>query len=332
MSFKKRQIAWNKGAAKFQKEYDEALLNPPFCTCNCGGRIILKPHHKYQGIPKYITGHHVRVSYPSKGKSKLRANYEAALLNPPLCACGCGHTLKIKLYMRYTKIPKYLFGHQRRNKKHNGSRSGENNSFYGKRHTKETKEVMSSRRKGKTYEELYGTEGAVEIKLKRNEKLKKPHSDEWNKKIAESHLGLKHTEESKQKMREAAYRRLPRSYVDTEPELILQEALINEIIIFETQKHIYGIPDIFIEPNICIFVDGIYWHANPDIYKDGDVLYRNKTAQQIWDKDKRVTDYLINSGYTVLRFWEHDIHNNLEEIVNKIKEVIRRSSQNVYTF
>jgi len=27
------------------------------CACGCGGEIIIKPRHKYDGIPKYITGH-----------------------------------------------------------------------------------------------------------------------------------------------------------------------------------------------------------------------------------------------------------------------------------
>jgi len=29
------------------------------CACGCGGEIIIKRHHKYYGIPKYIMGHHI---------------------------------------------------------------------------------------------------------------------------------------------------------------------------------------------------------------------------------------------------------------------------------
>ena len=28
-----------------------------FCGCGCGKSIIIKPHHKYRGVPKYIRGH-----------------------------------------------------------------------------------------------------------------------------------------------------------------------------------------------------------------------------------------------------------------------------------
>ena len=38
-----------------------------FCGCGCGERINVQPHHMYQGIPKYISGHNTRVTgAPSK--------------------------------------------------------------------------------------------------------------------------------------------------------------------------------------------------------------------------------------------------------------------------
>lgn len=32
------------------------------CACDCGGKIMVKPHHKYQGVPEYISGHNTRVT------------------------------------------------------------------------------------------------------------------------------------------------------------------------------------------------------------------------------------------------------------------------------
>ena len=43
--------------------------------------------------------------------------------------------------------------------------------------------------------------------------------------------------------------------------------LLNEIGIEWKHKGVLRAqPDIFIEPNICIFVDGDYWHCNPNDY------------------------------------------------------------------
>jgi len=44
--------------------------------------------------------------------------------------------------------------------------SGENNHFFGKTHSRKTKKIMSEKKKGKTYEEIYGAEVAAEKKRK----------------------------------------------------------------------------------------------------------------------------------------------------------------------
>jgi hypothetical protein len=49
--------------------------------------------------------------------------------------------------------------------------SGEDNHFFGKEHTEETKKKMSEAKKGKTYEEIYG-ENADAMRKSRSEKLK----------------------------------------------------------------------------------------------------------------------------------------------------------------
>lgn len=174
-------------------------------------------------------------------------------------------------------------------------KNGELNPFYGKHHKDCTKLLLSivlkgnvPPIKGKTYEEYYGVDKANEMK---------------------------------ENQRQNGYRYFP-SGEPTAIEVKLQELLTFRGLKFETQKLIYGRPDIFIEPNICIFADGIYWHAYPGKYKSDAKMIGGKTAQQIWDKDKRITDYLTNKGYTVLRFWEHEIHNNLEHCVSKIEDLI----------
>lgn len=78
---------------------------------------------------------------------------------------------------------------------------------------------------------------------------------------------------------------------DTIPEKICQNALKGLGIEFTTHKAILGQPDIFIEPNICIFVDGDYWHNKP----------------QVKERDVRVNEGLKAKGFRVIRIWEHEI-------------------------
>ena len=60
----------------------------------------------------------------------------------------------------------------------------------------------------------------------------------------------------------------------------------------------------FPEQKIAIYCDGDYWHNLPS-YKI---------------RDFKINKLLKEQGWTVLRFWEHDIHNNLEGCINKIEE------------
>lgn len=95
-------------------------------------------------------------------------------------------------------------------------------------------------------------------------------------------------------------------FKDTSIEIKLQEGLEKEGVRFDTQKRIFGIPDIFIEPNICIFADGDYWHNSP----------RQKL------RDHEVNERLTQEGYKVLRFWEHDINDNTPGCIQKIKDIL----------
>ena len=110
------------------------------------------------------------------------------------------------------------------------------------------------------------------------------------------------TDNTKLKMRKArAKQKFP--FSNTSIEIKLQNALNELKIIYQTQKYeLIGIPDIFIEPNICIFADGDYWHNRPG-------------AQE---RDECVNKKLKEQGYKVLRFWEHEIHTNIDICVNKI--------------
>ena len=91
---------------------------------------------------------------------------------------------------------------------------------------------------------------------------------------------------------------------DTLPERKLQEFLTAKGISFTKHKTTLNFcqPDIFIEPNICIFADGDYWHKRP----------------QTTERDEYVTMKLLENGFVVLRFWEREIHKSFEDCKSRI--------------
>jgi DNA mismatch endonuclease (patch repair protein) len=150
----------------------------------------------------------------------------------------------------------------------------------------------------------------------------------WNK-------GIPLAESSKEKIRKARLHQIF-PVKDTKPEKELQKILNDKGIKFEKHKPILGQPDIFIEPNICIFLDGDYWHANPKDFvnkgklypgfKKDDHIIGNLSAKDKWARDKKITHLLKKKGYNVIRFWQSELENYREKCLQKMYSILSFSS------
>ena len=145
----------------------------------------------------------------------------------------------------------------------------------GKKHSEETKKILSLKAKS------YG------LSLGKNHPSKRP--------------------EVRQKIQLARMKQvLP--IRNTSIELALFSELESRKIPFIKHKSILGFtqPDAFIEPNICVYADGDYWHNRPEVK----------------EKDERINEVLPQAGFKVLRYTETEINENVEGVVDEIEEVI----------
>ncbi len=71
---------------------------------------------------------------------------------------------------------------------------------------------------------------------------------------------------------------------------------------------------------ILIEVDGDFWHCNPNSR-----FHTPTYAAQIGNvkQDKIKEQWCIDNGYQLFRFWESDINNEPEEVINKLKEILK---------
>ena len=108
---------------------------------------------------------------------------------------------------------------------------------------------------------------------------------------------------------------------DTKIEKRLRLALWHLGYRYRIHYKIIGNPDItFVGKKVAIFCDGCFWHGCPKCYK------RPKSNQKYWDKKiqknqnraKFVNEKLKREGWIVLRFWAHEIHNNIENVIKII--------------
>lgn len=240
-----------------------------------------------------------------------------------ICQCGCGET--IKKYYKFNVRRYYKYGHSRKNRPcselHKQKISSQNT---GKTHTEKLKKHWSQIRQGRKQ--------SKETIRKKSLSLK-GHKGYWRDKkvprdIVEKRVkNKKYTDEYRQKSRE---RRLKQVFPkkDSKIEKKVQLALKLEGISFKTHVPILGQPDIFIEPNICIFIDGCYFHGCSLCYNEK--VLRGIIPHQSLIRDSMVNHELNEMGYIVIRIWEHTINNNDVGIAKNILNMVHHHRQKTW--
>ena len=241
------------------------------------------------------------------------------------------------------------------------ARKGEKNPMYGKPRSAKFKMEHSQRMSGEKHP-LYGTHLSEKTRRKLSlanlgkklpEKTRRRMSEgqkghvvleKTRRKISSKNKGRIMSEEFRQqKRKDRAKQRLPRK--DSKPEKFLQKLCKEAEIEFQTQKDFnLGFQnhqvDLFIEPNICIEVDGDYPHANPQPHllpsksskiqlghKPDEIMYSSskiiKTAKWTWEHDAKITQVLEQQGNVVLRFWQSELETEPEKCLQKILKAIK---------
>lgn len=122
--------------------------------------------------------------------------------------------------------------------------------------------------------------------------------------------------------------------INTKPELVLRKALWKNGLRYRLHSRVEGTrPDIvFRKRRLAVFIDGCFWHGCPLHY------VRPRSKPEFWaDKlrantarDQAQTLRLMQNGWMVLRFWEHEIKCGLEQVVELVLNVYNNQA-NVIT-
>jgi len=253
-----------------------------------------------------------------------------------------------KHYARLKKHgdPLHIYVHWNKDKKHSkstkqkmskskiGKHTGKDNPFYGRKHTEASKKIIGKHSKSRIKSPETRLKKSISMRGSKNHFYGRKHTEASKRIIGKMEegntyaLGLKRSEETKKLIRE---RRLHQVFPkqDTKLELRLQEIIIKLKIKFKKHMPIMGQPDIFIEPNICIFTDGDYWHGwfymKGKDYSNYKVLNNEYFKKKIL-RDEKITNELKKSGFIVLRFWEHEIHDEPKKVIKKIQKFVNLNS------
>lgn len=98
----------------------------------------------------------------------------------------------------------------------------------------------------------------------------------------------------------------------------------NEYRLFDIEERkLYDLDLLNVANNKVIEFHGDYWHCNPKKYKPDYINKRKKkTAQEIWDYDKRKIEIIKKHGFEVMIIWESDYDHHHDDIIKKAKEFL----------
>lgn len=118
---------------------------------------------------------------------------------------------------------------------------------------------------------------------------------------------------------------------NTKPELKLKKTLWSLGFRYrKNYKDLPGCPDIvFIKNKLAIFVDGEFWHG----YNWPEKNAKIKTNRDFWipkierniQRDKQINQLLMDMGWNVIRFWEHEIKKDFDNCIEKIVSYLHES-------
>ena len=119
-----------------------------------------------------------------------------------------------------------------------------------------------------------------------------------------------------------------RSY-DTTPELAVRSYLWRKGIRFRLKQRVYGVrPDIaWKRRKIAVFVDGCFWHGCPLHCRRPSTrtTYWNRKIEGNMERDADVTQRLREEGWTVLRFWEHEVSSDVKSVCRRIVSALTKA-------
>lgn len=94
-------------------------------------------------------------------------------------------------------------------------------------------------------------------------------------------------------------------------------------------KKLPGRPDfVLVRYKMAIFCDSHFWHG----YKWEEKKLEHKSNKEFWykkierniERDKEVNNMLKEMGWKVIRFWEHEIKEDVVKCVTRVKEKINQ--------
>jgi len=109
---------------------------------------------------------------------------------------------------------------------------------------------------------------------------------------------------------------------NTNLEMKVRKRLWKEGIRYKTNvKSLFGKPDIaFPNLKIVVFIDSCFWHGCPHHFRlpPKNPEFWEQKIKRNTERDNEITQHYVEENWIILRFWEHEINNNLDSVIATI--------------
>ncbi|MGI8313808.1 very short patch repair endonuclease [Halobacillus mangrovi] len=96
-------------------------------------------------------------------------------------------------------------------------------------------------------------------------------------------------------------------------------------------KNLKGKPDISIKKHrVVIFIDSCFFHVCPthgNMPKTNREFWKEKLDRNI-ERDREINHYYENRRWNLLRIWEHEVRDDLDQVITNISDFIEASKRN----
>lgn len=209
-------------------------------------------------------------------------------------------------------------------------RSGENNPFFGHTHkpiSDETRKKLSKASKRNWQSDEYRKKQKEStIGLKRSDKFKQEQSERVKKQFEDPEQRLLRSKAMTKAWQDGKMTKNDYHINRSKAELELYERLHNtfdkflsknSIKYLENNKNKWLFPDAIIFNDTIIEFNGDYWHANPTMYNDDDII-NNITAKEIRQLDKERYQKMNKLGYAIIVIWESAWKRDKDRLINDL--------------
>lgn len=117
-------------------------------------------------------------------------------------------------------------------------------------------------------------------------------------------------------------------YLNTKIEVSFRKYIWNKNLRgYRIKNKLPGKPDVYFpRKKIAVFIDGCFWHKCPKCFippKSEKKYWRQKIKRNV-QRDKKTTKALEKENISVLRFWEHEVKNNIDGCYKKLRRVYEK--------